>query len=65
MKKQELMKRLRKIARSEQIPFHIARQGGKHEVHQFGTAKLTIPRHAEINERLARAILQQAEQEVG
>lgn len=51
MKKKELEKRLRKLG------WNFLREGASHEIWTNGKRKEQIPRHAEINERLAKAIL--------
>jgi hypothetical protein len=43
----------------------MVRQGKNHEVWQCGTTKLTIPRHAEINEYTAEGIMKDIEDELG
>jgi mRNA interferase HicA len=40
--------------------WHFLRRGGSHDVWTNGTQEEAIPRHREINERLARAILKRA-----
>lgn len=44
-----------KKIRKSRIPF--LRHGSKHDVYVRGTDEEQIPRHKEINERLAQAIL--------
>lgn len=51
MKQKDLLKKL------ESIGFQFERHGGEHDIYKRGTDKEIIPRHKEINERLARAIL--------
>lgn len=51
MKRRDLIKKL------ESIGFVFKRHGGNHDVYQRGSDKEEIPRHNEINERLAKAIL--------
>lgn len=51
MKRKDLIKKL------ESIGFEFDRHGGSHDIYRRGNEKETVPRHAEINERLARAIL--------
>jgi mRNA interferase HicA len=55
MKKKELESALR------QLGWQFLRHGAKHDVWTDGERQEPIPRHAEINERLARAILRRAE----
>lgn len=51
MKRKDLIKKL------ESAGFVFERHGGDHDVYKRGADREVIPRHAEINERLARAIL--------
>lgn len=51
MKKRDLIKKL------EDAGFEFDRHGGNHDIYKRGEDKEEIPRHKEINERLARAIL--------
>lgn len=51
MKRRDLVKKL------ESIGFEPERNGGNHDIYIRGTDREVIPRHKEINERLARAIL--------
>ena len=56
MKRRELERQLRELG------FVFERHGGKHDVWCNADRSFTayVPRHAEINERLARAILKRA-----
>jgi mRNA interferase HicA len=60
MKKRELLKRLRSEAARQRIDLVLIREGANHEVWRFGTQRLVIPRHNEINEHTARSILEHA-----
>ena len=51
MKQADLVKKL------EDAGFIFERHGGNHDIYVKGNAKETIPRHREVNERLAKAIL--------
>ncbi len=51
MKQRDLIKRLEKAG------FRFFRHGSKHDVYVRGIDEEQIPRHKEINERLAQAIL--------
>lgn len=37
--------------------WYFLRNGGSHDVYTNGTVKETIPRHREVNEQLAKAII--------
>ena len=51
VKRRELIRRLKKVG------FRFERHGGDHDIYRKGTHIESIPRHSEINERLAYAIL--------
>lgn len=41
------------------------REGGRHEIWQCGSTRISIPRHREINERTAEGICKDLEEEMG
>lgn len=51
MKRRDLIKKL------ENIGFVFERHGSDHDIYVRGSERETIPRHKEIDERLARVIL--------
>ncbi len=51
MKQRDLIKKL------EDAGFSFSRHGGRHDVYKRGEDEEEIPRHKEINERLANKIL--------
>ena len=51
------MKRTDLIKKLEDDGFVFERHGGSHDIYVKGTIRETIPRHREVNERLAKAIL--------
>ena len=51
MKQRDLIKKL------EAAGFEFARHGSNHDVYKRGKDEEQIPRHKEVNERLAKAIL--------
>jgi mRNA interferase HicA len=55
MKRRELEARLRALG------WALRRHGGRHDVWGRGDLELAVPRHTEINEQLARALLRRAE----
>ncbi|MCA1732865.1 MAG: type II toxin-antitoxin system HicA family toxin [Acidobacteria bacterium] len=57
MKKRELEQRLAECG------WQFLRSGGKHDVWTDGEREEAIPRHREINEQLARAILRRVRRE--
>lgn len=58
MKQRDLIKKL------ESLGFQFERHGGNHDIYRRGSESEKIPRHKEINEKLARAILKKWEMEV-
>lgn len=51
MKRRDLIKKLEKVG------FEFERHGGNHDIYRRGSDIEKIPRHSEINELLAKAIL--------
>ena len=51
MKRRDLIKNLQRVG----FKFH--RHGGNHDIYKRGEDEEQIPRHKEINEKLAKAIL--------
>ena len=51
MKQRDLVKKL------ENAGFVFERHGGDHDIYVRGTEREEVPRHREINEKLAKAIL--------
>ncbi len=51
MKQRELVKKLKGIG------FEFERHGGNHDIYRRGSEIEKIPRHKEVNEQLAKAIL--------
>ena len=62
MKRRELEKQLRRIAKAKGLDMETVREGGKHTIVRVGDTQLTIPRHSEINENTARGIIGDAEE---
>lgn len=54
MKRRELEKRLQKLG------WKLDRHGRKHDIWTCGEREIAIPRHSEINEYTAKAILKEA-----
>ena len=62
MKKRDLVKHLRAVARAAGTNLAFVREGANHEVWTIAGERLVIPRHREINEHTARAIIGRAEE---
>ena len=54
MKRRELEKQLKRMN------WRLARHGGKHDIWTNGEREIPVPRHNEINEYTARAIINEA-----
>jgi mRNA interferase HicA len=51
------MRQIKDIASAADCEWGLVRQGGRHEIWRFGRLKVSIPRHPDINEHTAKAIL--------
>lgn len=51
MKQRDLIKKL------EDVGFSFVRHGGNHDIYARGNEEEKVPRHREINEKLAKSIL--------
>jgi mRNA interferase HicA len=61
VKRSDLLKRLRRIAKDRGVDIDIV-EGGSHTKVRIGDRIVVVPRHAEINELTARAVLRDAEE---
>ena len=65
MKRDELLRRVRRAARKRGIAWTLVRQGADHEIWQCGSTRVVIPRHREINEGTASDVQRGLEAELG
>jgi hypothetical protein len=65
VKRRDLLQKIGQAARATGRTWHLERQGAEHEVWALSGRQITIPRHREIKEITARAILRQLEEEFG
>ena len=65
MKRGDLIRRIARSAREADVEWARERQGSKHEVWRCGSTRVIIPRHREINELTAGALLRALEPELG
>lgn len=61
-KKRDLMKMLRAIASAADVELLFVREGGNHEIWTIGGETIVIPRHREVNQRTAEAIITKVEE---
>jgi len=62
MKRTKLMKEIARRAKSGGVEWVFVREGANHEVWQYGTLRVTMPRHSDINELTAKGILRDIEE---
>ena len=60
MKRSVLMRMLADVARERNLDMRVV-EGGRHTKVWIGSAFTAVPRHREIHERLAHAILKEAQ----
>lgn len=65
MKRTELLKRIRGAAKAKDLIWRLRRQGAQHEIWELDGLELPIPRHREINEKVARAIMNDLVEKLG
>jgi len=58
-----LIGELAQLARRQGVEFLLRRHGGRHDVYQFDQLTIVVPRHREIDERIARGMLRDCERE--
>jgi len=61
MKRTDLVKRVKSMAKTAGVPFELMREGGNHTIYSLDGNVLPVPRQNEINELTAKSILKQAE----
>ena len=65
MKRRVLMRRIRTAASSRDVTCSRVRQGSRHDFWEVGGLRVAIPRHREINEWTAEAIMRDLEPMLG
>ena len=60
MKRRDLLKALDAQARQAGLELELVRHGGSHDIYRIGDCPIPIPRHNEIPEGMARAIIRAA-----
>lgn len=61
MHKRTLIQELRQIAANKDADLVLARQGANHEIYNLRDVSLPVPRHREIAEGTAKALIKAAE----
>lgn len=62
---QEILKKLRKAARSAGYSFEFSRSGGNHDIYTLDGVMIVIPRHRDINELTTLSIYKAAADKLG
>ena len=65
MRRRELLKRLRDAAKAQELDFVEVREGANHTIFALGGFQFAIPRHNEINEYTAQAIMKDLSDQLG
>lgn len=60
MKQRDILKALRKMAKTAGVEFVLVRNGANHDIYRLGDLAITMPRHTEVNEMTAKGILKDA-----
>lgn len=64
-RQQEVLKKLRKAARSAGYTFEFSRSGGNHDIYDLDGVMIVVPRHRDINELTTVSIYRAAEAKLG
>ncbi len=64
MKRGLLLKEMSMIARDAGFELRLLRDSGGHSVYVINGRRIPVPRHREVNERTAKAILNDARQAI-
>jgi hypothetical protein len=65
MKRRALIQRIRFAATARGVPCLLVREGSRHEFWDVGDVRVSIPRHRDINEWTAEAIMRDLEPILG
>jgi hypothetical protein len=65
MKYRDLIRKISKAAKAQDITFAMQRQSGSHQMWTCGSTPVVIPKHTEVNEITAQSICKTLEAELG
>jgi mRNA interferase HicA len=65
VKRRELLKRIRSAAQPKGLGVDVVREGANHTIFRVGSVEFPVPRHSEINEYTARAIMKDLADQLG
>lgn len=65
MKRVYLLRMISRAASDAGLPWVMTREGGNHSIFTLSNTQIQIPRHRDINELTAKAIMKHLEKELG
>ena len=65
MRRRELLKRIRDAAKARELDLSEVREGSNHTIFAVGGFEFPVPRHNEINEYTAQAIMKDLSDQLG
>jgi hypothetical protein len=65
VRRTDLLRRIARQARAGNVEWRLVREGRQHEIWQCGTTRVSVPRHREVNNYTAEAIMKDLEEEFG
>lgn len=65
MRRTDLLRRVARQSRAGNVDWQVVRQGRQHEIWRCGDTQISVPRHREINNYTAEAIMKDLEREFG
>lgn len=65
MRRRDLLKRIRVAAKAQGLALEELREGSHHTIFRVGGLQFPVPRHNEINEYTAQAIMKDLDAELG
>jgi mRNA interferase HicA len=65
IKRADLIRKINKAAANAGIDFMLVREGSRHSIIRYGSQPISVPRHREIPEATARAIIRDLDGELG
>jgi hypothetical protein len=65
MKRRDLIRKIAAAAKGYDTTFELVREGAQHTLYRLNGQPVVIPRHREINERTAIAIMKDLEGQIG
>jgi hypothetical protein len=65
VRRRELLKRIREAAKASRLELKEIREGSNHTIFTLGGFQFAVPRHNEINEYTAQAIMRDLSDQLG